>query len=202
MNKGSSPRNYPVFVRLADESFHNASHLLFDAMVLYRSNSWPSACSLAILSLEEIGKFFIIHHISGESVQFEEKRKREEFLDRIFAGGMVYKHRLKQEWALVDGGIKITRLLDPIYLDRLKQRGFYVGFEKGRIKSPSSVTRASAFRMIKTSVEVFRELIDFEFEGWLESAATDLNHKEYIRGILAEFGTINETNANRVPGSD
>jgi AbiV family abortive infection protein len=49
--------------RMAVLAFRNALRLHSDAIRLYSHRSYPSAYALSVISVEEIGKFFLLEHV-------------------------------------------------------------------------------------------------------------------------------------------
>jgi AbiV family abortive infection protein len=63
--------------KIALESFKNALRLHFDAILLFRNNSYPSSYQLSVLSLEEFSKSHWVEHyywsnLVNESIPDEE----------------------------------------------------------------------------------------------------------------------------------
>jgi AbiV family abortive infection protein len=131
-------------------AIQNALRLHFDSIALYNQRSLPSALTLSILALEEIGKSSQIHRFIGD-IEMWPKEQVEEFVDKDAFLDSLYKHPIKQK-AFVQDLLFVfpknfLRKLENKKLDTLKQNSMYVGFQwkkgkpdfSGRLRSPLSV---------------------------------------------------------------
>jgi AbiV family abortive infection protein len=147
--------------RMAVLAFKNSLRLHEDAIILFNKHRFPSAYTLSVLSLEELGKYFssedfIFHsRVDGRySPQDEEK-----FIN------LIYQHRYKQNkfayqidypgFLYFPGFAK--RLIKEIYageIEKSKQDSIYVGLYrknniKGKISTPlSRITEQKAEKQI------------------------------------------------------
>jgi AbiV family abortive infection protein len=165
--KRRSRRGKPLYsstiLRLEQQTFYNAFYLLNDACTLYEAQSYPTACALAILAFEEIGKLHCVDHVGFEAC-LSNRPERVLRLDHLFSRELFFHHRRKQEWAAmeIDESDIPKRLLDG-RLERLKQSAFYVGFSKGRIITPARITQHRAYTQIRDSLRVFVRTRDLPF---------------------------------------
>ena len=84
--------NIKKIEKMAVLSFQNGLRLHNDSIVLYNNESYPSAFSLSILSLEEIGKYFLIEDFVFYSTT--DKRYSPEVEEEIIKS--IYYHHPKQ----------------------------------------------------------------------------------------------------------
>lgn len=131
MNELAPPYRGPLSVAQVAEGMNaatkNASRLASDARLLFSSGRWPSASSLAVLSIEESGKVVILRRFLTSTDDDRKSLWRE-----------YRSHTSKNlNWILPDLVAKGARKLDdfraivdkgsdhPLVLDTLKQIGFY-----------------------------------------------------------------------------
>ena len=131
----------------------NAFRLLEDATILLNSKRYPTACSLAVLALEELGKVIILRFISIAPSDFT----------RVAFWKMYHRSHISKNSILFMQRLAIERArknedLEPVYddanecsiaLDQAKQLGFYsdclgksrwgVPWEKGDEKSAKGI---------------------------------------------------------------
>jgi AbiV family abortive infection protein len=166
------------FKRLASESLHNALRLHADAILLYKSQSYPSSFQLSVLALEELAKAKWVSHYYYSSIT------NEGFPPEVFEQGwlsLLYSHSEKQ-FSFVARDIfhyspKLVRFIQTKQLDLKKQQATYVGLGRkgrridvaGRISTPASVKAAAARQIIS--------LVNAEF---LDAANVIAVHGEYF----------------------
>ena len=125
--------------------FENALRLHEDSILLFTNNRFPSAYALSVLSLEEIGKYFLLEdfvwHSRGDRYTLDEE---EAFIK------LIYHHRIKQNmfaYQNISGFAKKTiKHLETGYVEQFKQEAIYVGLPrkggkidiKGRISIPNN----------------------------------------------------------------
>jgi AbiV family abortive infection protein len=187
--KRSSPSRTPLYystiLRLEQEAFYNAVNLLDDACTLFEAESYATACGLAILAFEELGKLHCVDHVGFEACT-SEKPIRLRSLAHLFSRELFSHHRRKQEWAAMEIGKREIpkRLLDG-RLERVKQMALYVGFEKGRITTPRKITCRRAFTQIRDSFRVLAQTRDLPFYGVFEhSTKTTRKHAAQFTDYL------------------
>jgi AbiV family abortive infection protein len=154
-------------MRLEERIHENAVRLFEDACVLYGARSFPSAYSLGILSYEELGKLLLVDHIGFES-QLGDKESRYNNLQRLFSTDHFYSHRNKQAWGAYKPmkGTKFARVEEHMYsgkLERNKQDGFYVGFQRKRIVLPTRFGPSYAYNHLKYTLGLFENIRDLPF---------------------------------------
>jgi AbiV family abortive infection protein len=120
--------------RIATASFKNAVRLHEDAILLFKNDRIPSALQMSVLSIEEIGKYFMFedvwwHNRTGSTWSIEDMQQ--------FLRG-AYSHTSKQGWfaGQVDSPFvskPLLRVLQTGKLEGIKQKATYVGMpRKGR----------------------------------------------------------------------
>lgn len=140
------------------KTFFNALRLHFDAILLFKNESYPSAYALSVLSLEEHGKVLTLEHFiytnrgNGRGSPEDE----EKFIKYI------YNHRFKQnEFARHTHGVPhlakgIMKDLWSGAIETHKQNAIYVGLSKknnkfdpqGKILSPTRISKAKSSKQI------------------------------------------------------
>ena len=156
--------------------FKNAVRIFCDACFLYKKRSYASALALTILSLEEIGKYEMTEHLYGDAVCNPDCDPKE-FFDSLFIHGMFRDHKNKQVWACGDPWTNLNRnrleRMAKGEFDKKKQNTLYVGYHKGKIIKPNSLTAKDAYREIalihKTIVEIGRRPFNDDYGEWLNS---------------------------------
>jgi AbiV family abortive infection protein len=132
------------FKKLATESFRNGLRLHFDSILLFRSDSFPSALQLSILALEEFSKSYWIEHYYYSSITntgFPDAEFEQKWLK------LLYVHTKKHS-AFVGWGWEfeyIDSFVDSLRsgeIDLKKQIATYVGLErnKGKIKTTRHIS--------------------------------------------------------------
>ena len=143
--------------KLGKESLINALRLHRDAILLFKSNSFPSAFQLSVLSLEELAKAKWIDHYYYSSITncgFEEAESEQKWLN------LLYIH-LEKQHAFVARDMfeyhpSLVEFIKSGGLERRKQQAVYVGLDRDRktvfvkdsISLPASVKQKEAKRMI------------------------------------------------------
>ena len=172
------------FKRLATESLKNALRLHADAILLYRSGSYPSAFQLAVLALEEFSKAQWVDHYYYSSIT-NNNFPDVEFEQRWLA--LLYSHPKKQYQfvarELFDFSPKLVRFIESKKLEEKKQQAVYVGLERNgkrvdttsRISTPARIKEDDAKLIISL---VNQELIDIfntieQFETYFGIAEMD-----------------------------
>lgn len=152
-------------------TFKNSLRLHNDAILLYNNSSYSSASFLSILSLEELGKFFIISDIIFYDLTSGMRSPDKNSADQI---KLIYAHRHKQqafyrnspytEFALIKGLKRVVRELKK--LEIVKQNSVYVGLGKkngkvdvnGKIKHPFKIKRVTVEAQITKVNDEFTDL--------------------------------------------
>lgn len=122
----------------------NAFRLLQDAEILYKAKRYPTACSLVLLAIEEIGKVECLQTMSivnsssvydqFGSIYFTHTDKTSLILMRI--NGMLNLHFPDNEIFSLGNTISVSK-----NFDQLKQSGFYSDYlGKGRWWNPSKIS--------------------------------------------------------------
>lgn len=181
--------------RVATSSFKNAVRLHEDAILLFDNDRIPSALQMSILSIEEIGKYFMYedvwwHNKTGETWSIEDMQQ--------FLRG-VYSHTSKQSWFAHQvhyGPFSISKplikILETGELENIKQKATYVGMPRKdkninfdrRLTSPKRTSRRRAEDFITMVNDYIIELalgtrkgfyildID-EIDNWLAEPETE-----------------------------
>jgi AbiV family abortive infection protein len=141
-------------------SFKNAVRLFCDACIIYDNKSYASALALAILSLEEIGKYEMAEHLYGDAISNPQIPTKDVF-DSLFDRGMFRDHKNKQVWSCRDpwhhpNRQRLNKMLKGDF-DEVKQNALYVGFENNRLLEPCSTRASVAYSEI---VNVFNLIKD------------------------------------------
>jgi len=153
----------------------NAIRLAEDAELLMENKRYPSATSLAILSIEESGKVAILR---GLSVARNDKELKEAWKD--------YRSHTKKNvaWILIDMIKAGARKLDdfipmfkedaehPYILDNLKQIGFYTDcLCNAHWSFPEEVIDEDIAKMVVYLAKIFvskKEITEKEIELWIK----------------------------------
>jgi AbiV family abortive infection protein len=172
----------------------NAQRLAVDARLLLGSERWPTAASLAALSIEESGKVAILRRFltePPESVQVLWKEYRTHakknlnwILPDLVAKGA---RRLEELRPIVDGSSD-----HPQVLDAVKQIGFYTDcFVEGRWSTPSAVVDEALAKSLVATAEVLvpRAPVSVrELELWIEHLGPVWNmHVEWMKQGLVNW---------------
>ncbi len=117
--------------RMATLSFENAVRLHEDAILLFEEDRIPSALHTSALSIEELGKYFLIEEIIFQSIGRSESTE-----DQIqHCMRQSYHHIAKQKWfARLANDFFVSkplvRMLQKGKLEEIKQKATYVGFPR------------------------------------------------------------------------
>lgn len=162
--------DYDTLFELGQEVFYNGYSLLFNSCVLFGNESYPTAYGLAVLSLEEFGKFSACDHIGFESELNDDgtNNYKQHHLKHLFSGKQFYNHSWKQEWGSLhlpdrDDFAEINKRIADGSLDHRKQESFYVDLEQGVIGTPSRIGRDEAKSMIEYAFASMKEIDDLPF---------------------------------------
>lgn len=132
-------------------SFKNAVRLFCDACIIYHKKSYATAIALAILSLEEIGKYEMAEHLYGDAISNPQIPAKDIF-DSLFNRRMFRNHKNKQVWSCGDPWYHPNReRLNQMAkgdFDEIKQNALYVGFENNRLLEPCSTKASVAYSEI------------------------------------------------------
>jgi len=163
-------------------TFQNSLRLHLDSIVLFNNRSYPSAYYLSIISLEELGKIFILADFLYDSRvngRFNEYKDTE--LLKIFGNNfeegyfkqIVYNHQRKQYHFVktFDSDYKPTNkyykeLLNG-FVEQKKQNSLYVGLKRvkskidmnSRIITPNKISVTTVFNQIELIHKSLLELI-------------------------------------------
>ncbi|MBW4481135.1 MAG: AbiV family abortive infection protein [Tildeniella torsiva UHER 1998/13D] len=175
-----SSLDYDLLFELGQEVYSNAYSLLTDACILFAFGSHSTAYALAVLSLEECGKFQGLDHVSMELELNSglNNNFKEYFLPKLFSGKQFYNHSWKQKYASFSVGDHSdfpgihSEIMDGS-LDIAKQQALYVGLESGVIGTPSRFTPERALKMIRYAFEAFKEIEDLPFYQVFEDSSEE-----------------------------
>jgi AbiV family abortive infection protein len=146
--------------RLATASFMNAIRLHEDAILLFKKERIPSALHTAILSIEEIGKYFMYEHLWFHS-RVDPWMRTIEDLQKFMIDS--YSHTSKQKWFIADYvndepyfSKPLIRILKKSNLEQIKQQATYVGLPrkgknidfKKRMTSPLRTSKKTTEKLI------------------------------------------------------
>jgi len=169
----------------------NAKRLLKDATLLIEAKRFPTACSLAILSIEESGKLSILRSIATAHSEKELRRGWTEYRD----------HRMKNAmWIIADLVTKGARALDdlkpifdsesdhPAILDTVKQIGFYTDCNgQGHWSEPDSVVDERLAQNMLVVAEILmpkHETTEREVELWIAHVGPHWGTPEMKKGAV------------------
>lgn len=185
------PKLHSTVLRLEQQLFHNAHNLLRDACVLYRSKSFPTAFALAVLAYEELGKLHLVDHVGAEA-RLSEPASRREQLEHLFSRKLAFNHIVKQRWALALTRDGYSDIYHNGRLDNLKQAAFYVGFHKGRIRTPDRVSSRTALHQIKRVVALFKHTKDLPFLDLFENSTPETRSiaEQYISSAQRALASL------------
>jgi AbiV family abortive infection protein len=178
-----------------NEAIQNAKRLVEDAKILFDAGRHPSACSLAILSIEEAGKVAILRQLSVAEDQKE-----------IVNCWRDYRSHTKKNvmWIMTQLAAEGARKLDdflpifkqnadhPYLLDQVKQLGFYTDcLGKAHWSEPTEVINEKFARMILKIAEITapkREVTTREVELWIKHIGPVwMKHPAWMKKALEDW---------------
>jgi AbiV family abortive infection protein len=160
----------------------NALRLANDAQKLLETGSFPTAASLAALSIEESGKVSILRQLSTATTA-----------DEIKASWKSYRSHTRKnvQWLLPELAVKGARTLEdlrplfdenaehPFILDQLKQLGFYTDCLGNKNWSiPSNVINEELSQSLVKTAKLLAgksEITIQEIELWIEHVGKESN---------------------------
>src|SRR5262245_40971044 len=178
----------------------NARRLHVDAKTMLKAKRYPSACSLAVLSIEEAGKFPIMRQLACA--------KGKHALDAAWRA--FSDHRQKNaHWIFADEVGKGARTLSdfnklydrasdhPIVLDRLKQIGFYVDcYGEAHWSAPEDVIDKNVAKSLVATSGIMlpkKHVTAREIELWIKHLGNDWNNRIAVAKFYAfEMAMIEE----------
>lgn len=153
----------------------NAQRLLADATILFEARRFPTAASLAILSIEEAGKISILRSLALAVANTEASEVWKEYRSHV---------RKNVLWLLPQLVAAGARKLDdfrqlfkkdsehPYTLDQIKQLGFYTDcLGKVHWSSPDAVIDEELARMLVNVAKILAQKSHYtekEIQLWLE----------------------------------
>ena len=179
--------------RIATASFRNAARLHDDAVLLYNEDRIPSSLHTSILSIEEIGKYFMYEDVLWHN-RIEEHWPLQDIQE--FLRG-TYSHIAKQGWFARQAASpfitnSLLRLLREERLEQVKQKATYVGLPRkgrnvnfnGRLSTPFRTSKKRTEGLITIVNDFIVELavgirkgamsLDIpEIDDWLAQDATE-----------------------------
>lgn len=163
-------------------TFQNSLRLHLDSILLFNNKSYPSAFYISIISLEELGKIFILadflynSRVNGRLNEYKDPELLKIFGDNFEEGYFkqtVYNHQRKQ--------YKFVRTFDSDYkptnkyykdilnglIEQKKQNSLYVGLKRiknkidmnSKIINPNKISTATVFNQIELMHKSLLELI-------------------------------------------
>lgn len=171
-----------LMIALRENIFANAKRLLFDAEILYKKHSFPSSVFLAISSIEEIGKLYLmlIAHLENKKGGLDSKKyfgRRGLFtnhdkkhlnsfivaVSKTSQGKKITKN-ISKLWELVADGKLMTIRNNSLYLD--------VDLKKNVLIIPQSeLNKKDAYFFIETAYEVLLSQIDSAYgHFWIDDS--------------------------------
>lgn len=165
--------------RMGRESIKNALRLHFDAILLFRNESYPSAFQLSVLSLEEFAKAKWIEDYvwtSETNDGYPDEDFEQSWLKSLFS------HPEKQ-WAFLarevfDHSPAFAEFVQKRGLEEKKQQSVYVGLSRSRkrvdtnsrVSTPQRIKKKDAEQIISlinaTFVEICSRLDDDDYDDW------------------------------------
>jgi AbiV family abortive infection protein len=175
-------------------AIRNAKRLLEDAKLLLASQRYPTACALAVLSIEESGKLSQLRTIALSRSDVELRNAWKGYRD----------HQTKNAaWIITELAAKGARTLEdlrPIYdsnsdhpavLDTVKQIALYTDcYGKAHWSEPDAVIDEQLARNIVTTAQVLSEkaaVTTREIELWIEHLSGVWNTPQASDGLLAFY---------------
>jgi AbiV family abortive infection protein len=169
----------------------NAKRLLADAQTLYDLKRLPSACSLAILAIEEAGKLSLLRGMAGITDAQTLKSAWRDYRS----------HQIKNaHWIIAELVSKGARTLDelapifdqssnhPALLDVIKQLGFYTDcYGKGNWAEPDKIVEeelAKEMLYIATVLAAKPEMSAREIELWIEHVVTQSRTRQSLMNYM------------------
>ena len=175
----------------------NAKRLVDDAKLLLRSQRYPSACSLAILAIEEGGKLSALRTIAGASGR------------RLKDAWRGYRdHQTKNAaWIIGELAAKGARTLDdlkpifdpdsdhPAVLDALKQIAFYTDcYGNGHWSQPDAVIDQGLTETLVRTAEAIcssgTTTTAREIELWIQHVGRVWGTPQMRAGLLAFYSAM------------
>jgi len=183
----------------------NATRLLGDAKLLMEAKRFPTACSLAILSIEESGKTSLLRLLAAAPSDKHVKQAWKNYRDH---------HAKNTHWMIGELTAKGAKTLDdltatfdpesdhPAVLDVIKQLGFYTDcYGKANWSEPFEVVEEALAKQIMLTAEVLlprREASEREVQLWIKHVGKHWGTVEMARGALEyEKAMIAEGLSNR-----
>lgn len=196
-----SPQNVADGINAA---IKNAGRLLADAKLLAQSGRFPSACAMAVLSIEESGKPSVLRRLSIANDEAAMKALWRDYRS----------HQAKNAaWIIVSlarGGARTLRELAPIYdpesdhpviLDTIKQLGFYTdSYADGFWSIPEDVIDEAlcAEILLAANTLLSKNTVTVrEIELWIAHVGANQSETglhNYFRAIQAEGFSAPEDN--------
>jgi AbiV family abortive infection protein len=175
-------------------AFTNATRLLADAKILFEQERFASACSLAILSIEESGKISILRQLAVATNETELKSAWRQYRSHGAKNVQWIVTQLIREGArkLDDFSAVFDENSDhPIVLDTLKQLGFYSDCYGSAVhwSVPAEAIEKSVVEwalLIARVVLPKRAIHLREVELWIECMKPHL-HTRNARQALSEY---------------
>jgi AbiV family abortive infection protein len=169
----------------------NAVRLYEDANLLLEAKRFPSACSLAILSIEESGKMSLLRLLATASTDKRIKDAWRSYRD----------HQVKNaQWIIAELAAKGAKKLDdlsgifdpnsdhPAVLDVIKQLGFYTDcYGKAHWSEPFDVIEDRLAKHIVWTAKILlpkRETSEREVQLWIKHVGAHWGTRDMARGAL------------------
>lgn len=204
--------NPEVFLKLTQlkvAAWHNALRLIDDAINAYKSQSYPTACFLAITAMEECAKVGIVAFMLRNKDSYErEGQELDEVVDKYLRNHAVkVKHpafmAIYSRGAETLGSEKFKEWLDRAgsgYLKDLRNRSLYSGEWKKRIMEPTEqIKEEDASREICMALELATADLEHYYSDYssLENHIEKQREESRLRMKLENFKAIRHNNSTR-----
>ena len=162
---------YPVLsdeeaVRGADAAVLSARSLLEDAKLLFGLQRWPRSASIAVLAMEEFGKFHMLLAVHQSKTDEDRKSAWRNYYNHPAKAGMSIGPAEIRSMTAAE--LHAWRVENGKRFDHVKQLGFYSGLTPGRewIRPSQSITQKDAGLMITFAEYNISQLNDWESKIW------------------------------------
>jgi AbiV family abortive infection protein len=179
----------------------NAHRLAEDAQLLFDKERYPTAAALAILSIEEAGKEFILRQIALATGDNELRTSWKDFRSHTKKNAMWLLPQLVSEGARrLDDFRKLfeEEAKHTVLLDMIKQISFYTDcLGKAHWSEPSDIIDKSLARLLLDVAKIFlkdREITTKEVELWTKhmGPVRDKPFAEQKKALLNWYAELQE----------